>query len=90
MANAPPADYLYYGLAVNVGFAIMVFAWGYVEFVVGEAPGQYFSKCKCCKRSKSMDNSEEYGGWEGEGYGEGASYGDASYGDPDAPAAPPQ
>jgi len=77
-ASAPPADYLYYGLGVNVTFAVMVFAWAYVEFVIGRPPGQYFSKCECCKRSKSEEHEDPQGEWggEGEGYGEEA-YGEA-------------
>jgi hypothetical protein len=76
---------LYYGLGVNVTFAVMVFAWAYVEFVIGRPPGQYFSKCECCKRSKSVE--EPQGEWEGEGEGEWANsgYGDGAHGE-DAPA----
>merc|ERR1719401_12477 len=77
-ANVPPSDYLYYGLAGNVVFILMVFSWSYVEFVLQKPPGEYFRKCECCKRNKNEE-------WQGEGEGEEwPAYGDPSYGDPNA------
>jgi hypothetical protein len=55
--NAPPTQWMYYGLAINIFIAVVVLTMSYIEFVKRSSCSQM-----CCgKKKKEVEASAEAG-----------------------------